>query len=185
MECKMFKWFWGQEEEKKTLDTEAALADINRQIENVNNLSTMLDMKSEEWTRKALKSKREKKIRDAAIAIKMRKLVVRKREKIDGFKLMMEQRKLQLEGEQSEGLVDVELFKDVIEAVKTVCEASYNGSTEDFDKMKAAFEAWFPCYFIEQNGDGARAAQAHPPCSSYQSGGSSRRTGRARKNYRC
>ncbi len=141
----LMEWGWGRmvakKGEKKKPTTEAALADINIQIGNLSKRRRVLEKKLEEWTAMALKCKRDNKLREAAAAMQMRKFIGGRLNIIAEIKLLMQQRKVQLEGGQSMPLGELAKFDDLFAALNAGCAGSFHDSIEEIQQMLKDVEA--------------------------------------------
>ena len=96
-------WLFGRKnkeskDQKKTVNPEQALQNIATQIDNISKRQQLLEVKAKKLTQEALAYKKAKNTKAAVLSLKKKKLLDQELNKIDGMKMLLEQQKVQLEG---------------------------------------------------------------------------------------
>ena len=94
-------WLFGgsAKEEKKVGPTpEESLKALGSQIDNIEKRSKLLDSKSKKLVQEALQKKKNKDEKGALLCLKRKKMYENEMNKMDGMRVLMEQQRMQLEG---------------------------------------------------------------------------------------
>ena len=129
-------WLFSKKAKKVAATPKNALECIDKQLNNINNREKVLDKKMHDLIQDAVKFKKEKKNREAILALKKKKMLEGEFNKIAGMRLMLEQQKVQVDAAGN----DIDIFKALKEGNEFIKENIKSVNINSFEDLKDQLE---------------------------------------------